>query len=403
MNPGEHTCPRCAAALRAVDYQGIEVEFCPVCRGGLTSVDTLPDLLGHALDGAEQGEASLGDMDECPACGAPVIRNVLLGTTWMTCAACDGAWLESPVMSRIAKTRPPSSRPPPRPSAQPAPPVSRAPVVSSRPAASGEVTEDEGDGLTAGAHRMPYDLPLIQYLALPIAALIGLVFGAFGLARPIVFIVQIWFHEIGHAIPAWLSSRAALPLPFGFTFWREDSSWFTGLCVVFLLGVLGVTSYRERRYYGVAAAGVLVALWAYMSLVLDPRASIGWILFGGLLGELVLSTAAIVSFYYRMPDRLRWDFWRYVVLIPAACVFASSFAMWIRIDQGTQALPLGSILGAPGDGTGDIERMMAGYDWTGRSLTTAYRTIGSLCALVIVGHYGYFALRARMSGSATAR
>jgi hypothetical protein len=331
-------------------------------------------------------------MEECPACGAPVIRNVRPETTWMACASCDRAWLESPVMNRVTRSRPPTQRPPPR--ATPATAQRPTPLGSSMPSAATDDEEEPDEPLAAAAQRLPYDLPLIQYLALPIAGLIGLVFGAFGLARPIVFIVQIWFHEIGHAVPAWLSSRAALPLPFGFTFWREESSWFTGLCVLFLIGVLGVTSFREKRYYGVAAAGVLLGFWAYMSLVLDSRESIGWILFGGLLGELVLSTVAIVSFYYRAPDRLRWDFWRYVVLIPAACVFASSFAMWIRIEQGTQALPLGSIIGAPGDGTGDIERMMAGYDWTGAALTTTYRTIGTICLLVIVGHYVFFAFRA---------
>ena len=112
------------------------------------------------------------------------------------------------------------------------------------------------------------------------------------------------------AIPPTTAPPSTAVSPFGFTFWREDPSFFTGLCVLFLIGVLGVSSFREKRYYGVAAAGVLFGFWAYMTLVLDADESIGWILFGGLLGELVLSTVAIVSFYYRAPDRLRWDFWR---------------------------------------------------------------------------------------------
>jgi Zn-finger nucleic acid-binding protein len=401
MDP--RVCPRCRAPLRAVDYQGIEVAFCGVCRGGLTSVDTLAELLGHPLDGAEQGEASLGDMDECAACGSPVIRNRRPESTWMSCASCDGVWIESGVIGRVQSRRPPTSKPPSQvgPSIRPATTSSStAPSRTPSPRPDDIVRapmEDDVADDAASQTRLRYDLPLVQYLALPIAGFIGLVLGAFGLARPIVFIAQIWFHEVGHAIPAWLSSRAALPLPFGFTFWREDSSWFTALCVLFLIGVLGVTSFREKRPYGVVAAVVLALFWAYQTLYLDPYASIGWVLFGGLLGELVLSTVAIVSFYYRAPDRLRWDFWRYIVLLPAACVFASSFAMWVRIDMGAQALPLGSIIGAPGDGTGDIERMIAGYGWTGETLTTTYRTIGTVCLLVIALHYAFFALRALRS------
>jgi len=259
-------------------------------------------------------------------------------------------------------------------------------------------SDDEADLMSS---RLPFDLPLVQYLSLPAAAVLGLLAGVAQLAWPPVFFAQLWFHEVGHAVPAWLSSRAALPLPFGFTFWREESSWFTGLCVLFLIGVFGVTSFREKRYYGVVASAVLLGFWAYQTLVLEPYASIGWILFGGLAGELVLTTLAIVSFYYRAPDRMRWDFWRFIVLVPAMSAFVTSLAMWVRIDQGTQGLPLGSIIGAPGDGTGDIERMLAGYAWTAETLTTAYRSIGTLCVTIIVVHYVFFAIRARAGAAAS--
>lgn len=415
MTAESQSCPRCSVPLRGVDFGDVSVEFCRVCRGGFTSQDSLSELLGHALEGASQGPTTLGDMDECVRCGSPVIRNEHPENTWFSCASCDGAWLEAGEMARLHATRqgvprpggtaatatvsplPGSSRPP---SVSPeVPPSSQAPPVPAgraMPGASAPLpnAEDESGFISS---RIPYDLPLVQYFALPIAAVAGLLFGVVGLARPPVFFVQIWFHEVGHAVPAWLSSRAALPLPFGFTFWKEESSWFTAVCLLFLIGVFAYTSLRERRYYGVIASFVMFGCWAFFTLVLDPYEAIGWILFGGLAGELVLTTLAIVSFYYRAPDRMRWDFWRFIVLVPAMTAFVTSFAMWVRIHQGTQGLPMGSIIGAPGDGTGDIERMLAGYAWTAETLTTAYRSIGTLCLLVIVTHYVVFAIRARVA------
>jgi hypothetical protein len=234
----------------------------------------------------------------------------------------------------------------------------------------------------------------VDLLAYPIAAVVSVVVGVLGVARPVAFFVQLWFHEIGHAVPAWLSGRAALPLPIGFTFWREDRSTFTALSVAFLIVLLGVASVREKRPFGIAVAAALLTVQLLCTVILPAEATIEWIVFGGLAGELVISTLAIVAFYYRVPDRFRWDFFRFLVLLPAACTFASALAMWIRIDAGEEALPLGSILGAPGDGTGDIERLMNDHGWTAAALTHAYRTLGLICLGIIAAHYAAFGARA---------
>lgn len=42
---------------------------------------------------------------------------------------------------------------------------------------------------------------------------------------------HIWIHELGHAVPAWLSGEKALPLPIGFTLIEPDTSAFVpGAC-----------------------------------------------------------------------------------------------------------------------------------------------------------------------------
>ncbi|MBW2461147.1 MAG: zf-TFIIB domain-containing protein, partial [Deltaproteobacteria bacterium] len=192
MKNETNSCPRCTVALRAIDVDGIVVEFCSVCRGGFTSQDTLDRLLGHGLDGADQGPTGLGDMDECVSCGAPVIRNEHPQNTWFSCAACDGAWLEAGVMARVHGER--SSAPPSQnaPSAGPTEPsITANPEVAELPAPSSTlgprrslghpVTEllalgsDDEAGLLSS--RLPFDLPLVQYLSLPAAAVVGLLLG----------------------------------------------------------------------------------------------------------------------------------------------------------------------------------------------------------------------------------
>lgn len=300
---------------------------------------------------------------------------------WHGCPECGAAWLDRRVLAALTGKRI-ETEPPPRPA--------HVAGAVARP-------EDGGTPLTPVEDRLPFDRPLVQRLAYPVAAVFALVVGGLGVGETLFLFARIWIHEFGHAFPAWLSGRAALPLPFGFTFWNEESSWFTALCLAFLIGVFAVASYREKRRFGMGLAGVLFALQITCTLFVSDLRMIEWILAGGLAGELVLSTLLVVSFYYPLPDRFRWDFWRFVVLVPAACVFASAFAMWIRIDQGTEGLPFGSILGAPGDGSGDVERLMDGYYWTADGMTTFYRTLGVVCLLVIVGHYVAFGLRSLWS------
>lgn len=50
--------------------------------------------------------------------------------------------------------------------------------------------------------------------------------------------------------------------------------------------------------------------------------------FGGIGGEFYLSSLLIGGFYLRLPDRWRWDFWRFIALGVAANTFWNSFWQW---------------------------------------------------------------------------
>jgi hypothetical protein len=240
--------------------------------------------------------------------------------------------------------------------------------------------------------RLSFDRPWVDVLALPVALLVSLFLGSTTVGSLLLLPFRIQFHELGHALVAWLSGRAALPLPFGFTFWREERSLFTGCCVVFLLGLLLVYAVREKRPFGVLVGALLSAAFVVLALVLSVDRSRELILLGGLAGELALPSFAMVAFYFPLPDRLRWDFFRFVVLVPASGCWVSGLSLWFGVWRGTRALPMGSILGT--DGSGDLDRLMAEYGHDARSITAGYGELAlwtvALVSLVYVG----FGLRA---------
>jgi hypothetical protein len=205
--------------------------------------------------------------------------------------------------------------------------------------------------------------------------------------------VQLQFHELGHAVFAWLSSRAALPLPFGFTFWRIEQSVGVGVCMLFLLGVLGYYGLREGRKFAVGLSGGLLIAWAVLTLWVKPETSLMLMLLGGIAGEFILSSTVLVAFFFPLPDRLRWDFFRFVVLWPAAGTWVASTELWLEVSRGKRPMPMGSILGTTGDGSGDLDRLIAQHDFSAASLTHLYLSIAGVTASILALSYGWFALR----------
>jgi hypothetical protein len=243
--------------------------------------------------------------------------------------------------------------------------------------------------------RLPFDDPRVNLLALPAAFAVAWLVQLSSLGRMLLVPVQIQFHELGHAVVAWLSSRSALPLPFGFTFWREERSYFTGACTLFLLAVWLWSAWREQRRFALFSGIALLVVCLRLSITISAERSMMFVIAGGLAGELVLSCAALVAFYFPLPDRLRWDFFRFLVLVPSAATWLSAARLWLGVSAGTRALPMGSILGTPGDGSGDLARLIAGYGFTQHGIARGYLLLTVATGSVWLCAYAWFAWRAR--------
>jgi hypothetical protein len=292
----------------------------------------------------------------------------------LECPRCEGVWLDGGELERLqARLR---RRVPPRPPAAPSTAAAAGATASMMPRFS---------------ERFPFDVPAVNAFALPIAFAIALALNQTS-ARVLLYPFQIVVHELGHAMSAWLSGRIAVPLPMGITFWGPPNL-FVSLLVTGLLVAYGVVAWRERRHFAVATAIALLTLQVCLSWLVTDSVSEMWITFGGIGGELLISTFLVVAFYYRAPDRLRWDFWRFVLLLPAACAFTLQALLWERAATNTAHIPMGSALSATRDGSGDLEKLVQVYGWSIEQIVHAYRLLAFVCLTAITLHYVAFLAR----------
>jgi hypothetical protein len=368
----------CVAPLAAIDDDsGVTVYFCAMCRGTFCHGRDAARWLGSEASALPLRAGSAAA--RCPSDGGTLLFvAVSAGPPAFRCAVCSGLFVCSGAMPRVRSLLPPRTSLAPRARETPRPAPSERVRRASEAPLSGE--------------RLGFDDPWVNLLALPGALLLSALISLSTLGQLLLHPLQIQFHELGHAICAWLSSRAALPLPFGFTFWREDQSVFTGACMMFLIGVLGYRGLREQRKFAVALALVLLGLFSVLSLLVEKKTSLMLMLAGGIAGELTLSTLTMVAFFFPLPDRWRWDFFRFLLLLPAAGTWLAAVELWRGVTRGERALPMGSILGTPGDGSGDLDRLIADHHFTPDALANGYYALAGLTASVLVLTYGWFAL-----------
>lgn len=248
--------------------------------------------------------------------------------------------------------------------------------------------------------RISYNSWRMNFLALPLAFLFA------GLCKLLQFPEMIfWYffsipvHEIGHAIAAWLGGRFAIPIGVvvpmaAFTTISAERSIFVYLVLVGGLGFFGRYCYQKGYRFPALVSGGFILIATYLTWVASQDFSRMIAIYGGVGGEFVLSTLLVVGFYYRLPDRVRWDFFRMFFLLVGSYVFVSVFYKWIEISRGVSALPSGSFLGGRADANGDMDRLQQIYGWTAPELVQHFNGLGKICLLMMIGHYVFFLWKA---------
>jgi hypothetical protein len=207
-----------------------------------------------------------------------------------------------------------------------------------------------------------------------------------------------WVHELGHATVAWFSGYRAM-ITFAGTVTQLERSPFVYFGILFLLGLLFWHGWKEQKRFTMILAAILAIMQFLMTWVISRATYRMLLAFGGIGGEFYLSTLFMIGFYAKLPDKLRWEFWRYLSLIVGAITFWSSFWKWHNIERGREAIPWGTFWGSRGDSGGDLNVLSGEFGWNSQQIIGTYTHLGNLCLLFIVGFYIYFWLQSRLKTS----
>lgn len=363
--------------------EGLHVELCEHCRGLFLDRDEIRALVGGGslAKATEVLPVPLGgEMGMCcPKCVDPAMQPLQVKgaedvESWQ-CRSCGGLWLAQGAFFALAR----SLRTSRRPVRFVAPvPESRAPI------------EDDGPRLAHSRSR--HDQGIENLIGVPAVLVLSFLFCSTSFGRLLASLVGMPFHELGHATASWLSSRIAIPLPF-FTFWYDDQSVLMGSIVVAALGWLSFHTYRENNRFMLAIAGSLFAAWAITTFAISSRTTLMWQILAGGLGEIVFGAFLLIAFHFPLPDRFRWDFWRWVAIVPAALCFTHAALLWRTVAADVSQMPWGSAIGAESDG--DMNRLVQQFSWGANDLADFYLAVVYVCATALVGAFLYAAYRLR--------
>jgi len=233
---------------------------------------------------------------------------------------------------------------------------------------------------------------LINVLALPVVTAFAWLVNV----SPLGFLMKgfhVWMHEFGHATIAWLTGRRALPLPIGWTNIEPERSTFVYFGVLFLLGVLAVAGWRERKVWPILIAGLVAPLQFYMTWRMPEYRADLWVAFGGVGGEFYLSALFMLLFYLQLPDKFRWGACRYIFLFVGASSFLNIYLFWRQVKSGAESIPWGSMVQGEEDAGGDMNILRDDYRWNNHFITGTYNGLGAACIAVLLIGYVVFALR----------
>jgi Zn-finger nucleic acid-binding protein len=357
-------CPRCRTS-DLVELRGARQAYCDACRGVLAERDALPEALGvastHPLLVDARQRATITSAP-CPHCAVPLERLRLdpEGTTAIDeCPRCGAAFLggadRSALRDRVATLAA----------------AARAPRRGPRPP----------------DFELPFHGPRIAALSLPVAFAVSAALVATDLRALPELVVNMPFHELGHAAVAWLTGHMAIPLPFvTITFHERQSPAIIGLVFAVLVALVTAGVRSQRRYLTVVGVVGLVIQLLFTG-PLARRFSGVWMSGSGVAGEYVWSTLAIVSFHYRLPERARWEIWRWLALAAGAFGLAAVTQRWWG---EVPDLAAGCTTRVGVHASSDMHVLMDDYGLPASTLLSTYHALGVACWGVVVAHYAAF-------------
>lgn len=212
---------------------------------------------------------------------------------------------------------------------------------------------------------------------------------AINFIEPLAWFISMWVHEFGHATIAWLSGYRAM-VTFAGTIISFDRSLFVYFGILTLIGLTFYSGWKEQKKITMIICIILVIIQFILTWKTSYSTYQMLLYFGGIGGEFYLSTVLIIAFYWRLPAKFYWEFWRFFALIIGATTFWGNFTKWHRISKGKADIPWGTFWGGRGDSGGDLNILNNEVGWSETQIINIYNTLGFICFLIIIGTYLYY-------------
>lgn len=250
----------------------------------------------------------------------------------------------------------------------------------------------------------PYSPTSRDLAMLPVALLVGFAFASCkGICLTLGWLVSAIFHECGHALLYWVQGNVAVPWIL-FTIPLGSRSLLVSLMLIAGAVARSYFAQRRERYLLSALGWGIAALTILFSFVLSEETGRMAMYYGGLGGELFLSTLAMALFYERLgSDRTT----RYVLLFLGASCFTGAVTRWTEIAAGVGKLPWGAALDfkliSTGESGGDLDVLMRDFHWTEQDILQSYLTTAWWAGGVLTAFYLWQLFRFLNRRSATSQ
>jgi Zn-finger nucleic acid-binding protein len=353
-NPKGFPCPKCGEAVSPFEIDLVTtVDFCQNCKvmwfkaGGIGKIcgypKDLPDLVFSLSQSRDSGL-------KCPVCIPEKDLKVMKFSPMSEleidyCAECEGILLDAGEYAAIQKTRKKS----PTPSIE-------------------DIHEDN--------FRLPYDDHWVNLLAVPCAfAMSALIESFFPIIRFYLYGALLMpIHELGHAMTAWLCSRAAVPLPFvTLRLSYTRSVWIYVITNLILLFLANYSHHQKLRFPLLISQGFMfLSFW--FTWVLSPTQQNMAITYGGEGGTWILGTLLACAFFHQVPVR-QWALIRPVLLFCGAYGMVQRFFFFQEIRSGKRELPEIAAYGLDSD----FKVLNETYGWSLSEITDHFLKLGTIC------------------------
>ena len=216
-----------------------------------------------------------------------------------------------------------------------------------------------------------------RVIALPSALVAA--WAAVRMSPGLVRIFTMWVHESGHAVAAWLCGYVAWPGPWLTPVGGERTFALTAT-IVGLLGFGAFRAWQRERWFWVVVAAAVLMLTVFCTFFLREGQARQLITFGGDGGCFVIGTVLMLTLYARADHPFRTEHLRWALLILGALAFMDVYRVW---SGPLDHLPLGE----DERGLSDPAVLVEEFGWSVQLLVDRYLELARACFVVLAGAY----------------